>query len=116
MGGSHLELLRGTLDMLALKALSVEPMHGWGLARRLEALSSETFLIPQGSLYPALQSLLRRGFVRKRWGTSENGRRAVYYDITASGRRQLAREEARWYGASAAVTRILTLAATGRVG
>lgn len=104
------DLLRGTLDMLALKALSVGSIHGWGLAQRIGRLSREALVVNQGSLYPALQGLRRRGWVRVSWRASENNRRAVYYEITRAGLKQLEREEARWRDAAAAVNSVLTLA------
>ena len=110
MGLGDSDLLRGTLDMLALKALSVGPIHGWGLALRIGQLSRDVLAVNQGSLYPALQGLKRRGWVRAEWRTSENNRRAAYYSITKSGRRHLEQEEARWHQATAAVNRVLTLA------
>ena len=82
MGLGHSDLLRGTLDMLALKALSVGPIHGWGLALRIGQLSRDALAVNQGSLYPALQGLKRRGWVKAEWRTSENNRRAAYYSIT----------------------------------
>ncbi len=110
MGLGPSDLLRGTLDMLALKALSVGPIHGWGLAQRIGRLSHDALVVNQGSLYPALQGLKRRGLVRAEWRTSDHNRRAVYYSITRSGARHLDREEARWRDATAAVNRVLTLA------
>jgi transcriptional regulator len=104
------ELLRGTLEMLALRALTVGSIHGWGLAQRIERLSSDVFAVNQGSLYPTLQRLKRRGWVRATWRTTENNRRAAYYEITKSGRRQLEREETWWRESSAAVNRVLSLA------
>jgi transcriptional regulator len=96
--------------MLALKALSVGPIHGWGLALRIGQLSRDALAVNQGSLYPALQGLKRRGWVKAEWRTSENNRRAVYYSITRSGQKHLEKEEARWREATAAVNRVLTLA------
>jgi len=104
------DLLRGTLDLLALKALSVGPIHGWGLAQRIGRLSRDALAVNQGSLYPALQGLKRRGWVRARWQSSENNRRAVYYEITGAGLKQLEREEARWHEAARAVNSVLRLA------
>src|SRR5919109_2218492 len=83
------ELLKGTLDMLILKTLSVQPMHGYGIAQHIERLSSGVFAIEQGSLYPALERLQTQGFVTSKWGPSPTGRRARYYTITAAGRRRL---------------------------
>ena len=101
------EVLRGTLEMLALKLLSVEPMHGWGLSLRLREISRDVFDVNQGSIYPALQAMLRRGWIRAEWRSSENNRRARYYSITAEGRRQLEAEVEEWQRTSAAVNRVL---------
>lgn len=101
------ELLQGTLEMLVLKALSLEPMHGWGIGNRIAQLSRDVFAVPQGSLYPALQRMLRKGWIRSEWRTSENNRRARYYMLTRAGRRQLAEETASWNRAAGAVFRIL---------
>ena len=83
------ELLKGTLDMLILRTLSVQPMHGYGISQHIERLSSGVFAVEQGSLYPALVRLQKNGLVTSRWGQSPTGRRARYYTITASGRRKL---------------------------
>src|SRR5919205_4678601 len=91
------EVLQGTLEMLALKLLSVEPMHGWGLSLKLREISRDVFDVNQGSLYPALQAMLRRGWIRAEWRSSENNRRARYYSITAEGRRQLDAEAEEWH-------------------
>jgi PadR family transcriptional regulator PadR len=107
------EVVRGTLEMLALKLVSAEPMHGWGLSLRLRELSHEVFDVNQGSLYPALQAMLRRGWIKAEWRASENNRRARYYRITAEGRRQLDSEIAEWQRSSAAVNRVLRYALTG---
>jgi len=104
MGG---ELLQGTLELMVLKALSLEPMHGWGIGQRLDQMSGEVFSIPHGSLYPALQRMLRKGSIRSEWRTTENNRRARYYVLTAAGRRQLTGEIESWRRASAAVNGIL---------
>jgi PadR family transcriptional regulator, regulatory protein PadR len=90
------ELLQGTLDMLVLKTLALEPMHGWGMAQRIQQASAGTFLVQQGSLYPALQRLKRRGWVTSSWRLTANNRRARYYELTASGRRQLEVRRAAW--------------------
>ena len=79
------ELLPGTLELLVLKALSLEPMHGWGIGNRIGQLSSDVFSIQQGSLYPALQRMLRKGWVRSEWRASDNNRRARYYILTREG-------------------------------
>jgi transcriptional regulator len=101
------ELLQGTLELLVLKALSLEPMHGWGLAQRLEQMSQDVFRVTQGSLYPALQRMKRRGWIESEWRVTENNRRARYYLLTAAGERQLERERAQWERASRAVDRVL---------
>ena len=107
------EVVRGTLEMLALKLLSREPMHGWGLSLRLRELSRDVFDVNQGSLYPALQAMLRRGWIKAEWRASDNNRRARYYRITAEGRRQLDAEIAEWQRSSAAVNRVLRTALSG---
>ena len=107
------EVLQGTLEMLALKLLTVEPMHGWGLSIRLREISRDVFDVNQGSLYPALQAMLRRGWIRAEWRASENNRRARYYSITAEGRKQLAAEVEEWQRTSAAVNRVLRYAFLG---
>jgi transcriptional regulator len=100
-------LLAGTLDMLILKALALAPMHGWGIGERIAQLSQNVFQVQTGTLYPALQRLLRRGWLTAEWRTTENGRKARYYRLTASGRRQLEAERSSWERASLAVRRIL---------
>lgn len=107
------EVVRGTLEMLALQLLCAEPMHGWGLSVRLRELSHEVFDVNQGSLYPALQAMHRRGWIKAEWRASENNRRARYYRITAEGRRQLGAEIAEWQRSSAAVNRVLRTALSG---
>ena len=101
------DLLPGTLELLVLKALSLEPMHGWGIGQRIDQLSRDMFKVQQGSLYPALQRMLRKGWIRSDWRVSENGRRARYYTLTARGRRQLETETASWRRTAAAVDGIL---------
>lgn len=101
------ELLQGTLELLVLKILSLEPMHGWGIAQRIQQISRETFEVNQGSLYPALQRLRGKGWIRSRWRTTENNRRARYYQLTPTGKKQLARERAEWERSSTAVNSIL---------
>jgi PadR family transcriptional regulator PadR len=103
-------LLQGTLDMLILKALAVEPMHGWGIGERLEAMSGDVFRVPQGSLYPAVVRLQKYGWIRSTWRTTENNRRARYYALTPSGQRQLEAEREQWREAATAVDRILSFA------
>ena len=113
MAETRAEVLQGTLEMLVLRMLSARPMHGWGLSVRLRELSGEVFDVNQGSLYPALQRLLRRGWVEAEWAPSENNRRARYYRITRAGRRQLEAEMADWRRAAGAVERVLRLAYQG---
>ena len=86
---SRSELLRGTLDMLVLQTLTVQPMHGYAIAQHIERLSEDVLVVEQGSLYPALERLLKKGWVTAKWGESPTGRKARYYTITASGRRRL---------------------------
>lgn len=102
------ELLKGTLDMLILKSLQLEPMHGWGIAARLEELSRDVFRLQTGTLYPALHRLLRRKWIAAEWRTTEHNRQARYYRLTPIGRRQLDTARASWQRASVAVNRILT--------
>ena len=90
------DIRQGNLDLLILKALSLEPMHGWGISQRLQQLSNDVLQINQGSLYPALQRLERRGLVAASWEQSDNNRRARYYRLTADGRKQLATERTEW--------------------
>jgi transcriptional regulator len=91
------DVLRGTLDLLILKALSREPMHGWAIAQRLEQLSRDALHVGQGSLYPALQRLEDRGWVDSEWRATDQGRRAKYYELTPAGRRALGEEAASWH-------------------
>ena len=93
---SRSEVLQGTLEMLTLKALTLQPMHGWGISIRLRQISGDVFDVNQGSLYPALQRMLRRGLIRAYYADSENNRRARYYTITKAGQKQLAAETALW--------------------
>lgn len=101
------EILQGTLDLLILKTLALEPMHGWGIAQRIQQISREVLQIQQGSLYPALYRLERQRWICAEWGASENNRRARFYSITAAGRKQLADEEANWAELTGAVARVL---------
>ena len=101
------ELLQGTLDMLILKALSLEPMHGWGVARRIQQISEGVLAVNQGSLYPSLHRLEHRDWVRSWWGESEAGRRAKYYELTRLGRRQLAKELEGWRRFTGAVQLVI---------
>ncbi|HSJ64355.1 MAG TPA: PadR family transcriptional regulator [Gemmatimonadaceae bacterium] len=107
------EVLQGTLEMLVLTTLSLEPMHGYGLSLRLRQLSGEVFDVNQGSLYPALQRMLRRGWIRSAWRASDNNRRARYYELTSEGERQLRLARAEWDRSSRAVNRVLRFAFGG---
>jgi PadR family transcriptional regulator, regulatory protein PadR len=102
-----MELLQGTLELMVLKTLSLEPMHGWGISQRLRQLSRGVFDVNQGSLYPALQRMKARGWVKAEWRLSEHNRRARYYSMTAAGRRQLEAERTGWERASQAVNWVL---------
>jgi PadR family transcriptional regulator, regulatory protein PadR len=101
------DVVKGTLDMLILKALEIAPTHGWGVADRIETLSRGVFRLQTGTLYPALHRLLRSGWVAAEWRTSDNARRARYYRLTAAGRRRLDQERDSWLRATIAVKRIL---------
>jgi PadR family transcriptional regulator PadR len=101
------DLLLGTLEMMVLKALAAAPTHGWGLSLRIEQITAGVFQINQGSLYPALQRMLRKGWVRSEWRSSENNRRARYYLITVSGRHRLEREMVEWAKVTGAVNQVL---------
>lgn len=103
------DLLQGTLDMLVLRALQLQPMHGWGITERLEQGSARTLQVGQGSLYPALYRLERRGLITSKWDVTENNRKARYYTLTAAGRRYLAREQRLWRRMSRAVNLILEM-------
>jgi transcriptional regulator len=111
MASDRSELLQGTLDLLALKVLSLGPMHGWGISERIRMLSEDVFDVNQGSLYPALQRLKRRGWIRSEWRLSEKNRRARYYELTRAGWKQLEAERAAWRRSSTAVERVLAVAA-----
>ena len=110
---SRSEILQGTLEMLVLKTLSLEPMHGWGISLRIRQISGEVFDVNQGSLYPALQRMLRRGWVKSSWQISENNRRARYYELTREGARQLSDQRMEWERSSGAVNRVLQFAFQG---
>jgi transcriptional regulator len=103
------DLVQGTLDMLILKILALEPMNGWSMSQRLKQISSEVLAVSDGSLYPALHKLERRGWIRAQWKSSENNRRAKFYSLTALGRKQLDKETANWNRVSAAISGIVQL-------
>jgi PadR family transcriptional regulator PadR len=110
MDKSNIDLLQGTLDMLILKTLVLEPMHGYGISLRIQQISEEVLRVQQGSLYPALYRLEHRGWIASDWGASENNRRAKFYRLTKEGRKQLESERASWERLSSAVNRILQTA------
>jgi transcriptional regulator len=101
------DLLQGTLDLLILKTLELEPMHGWGITQRIQQVSQDVLQVNQGSLYPALHRLEEQGWITAEWKVSENNRQAKYYALTARGRRQLAEETDNWLRLSGAVARIV---------
>jgi transcriptional regulator len=101
------DLLQGTLDMLILRILSVEPMHGWGITQRVEQMSDEVLQVQQGSLYPAMERLGRKGWITSEWRTTENNRKARYYSLSGAGRKQLESEARNWTRLSAAVNRVM---------
>jgi transcriptional regulator len=107
MSAERLELPQGTLDLLILKTLALEPQHGWAISERLRQISSATLLIRQGSLYPALHRLERRGWIKARWGNSENNRRAKYYELTRKGRSELDAQTDAWRRLAAAIGQVL---------
>ena len=107
MGNRGLELPQGTLDLLILRTLALEPLHGWGVAERVQQMSRDVLRIQQGSLYPALHRLERRGWLKARWGTSEQNRRAKYHELTRAGRRQLEVQQSDWVKLTAAISHIL---------
>jgi len=106
MGTDH-ALIKGTLDLLILKVVSLEPMHGWGITHRIQALSDDTLVVQQGSLYASLHRLTREGWLTSAWRDSEHGRRARYYALTTSGRRQLEAELGHWARLSQGVARVV---------
>jgi transcriptional regulator len=109
MASDRIELPQGTLDILILKTLALEPQHGWAVCERIKQISNAVVLIQQGSLYPALHRLERKGWIKARWGTSDNNRRAKYYELTRSGRKQLEEDTAAWRKLSVAVGQILDM-------
>ena len=109
MAGQPLELPQGTLDLLILKALSLGPMHGWAISERLHQVSRASLQVPQGSLYPALHRLERRGWISAEWGISDNNRKAKYYALTRTGRRQLETEAEAWSRLTTAVSLVLDM-------
>ena len=107
MTAERIDLPQGTLDLLILRTLALGPQHGWAISERVQQMSSDALRIQQGSLYPALHRLERRGLIKARWGTSENNRRAKYYELSKNGRKQLEVEKDAWEKLTAAVAQVL---------
>ena len=105
--GEATDLLQGTLDLLILKTVALEPMHGWAISQRIQQISQDVLKVQQGSLYPALHRLEHQGWIKAEWGASENNRRAKYYSLTAAGRKRLVSETSKWSRLSTAVNLIL---------
>ncbi len=107
--GKPTDLVQGTLDLLILKTIALEPMHGWGIAVRIRQVSKEVLQVNQGALYPALHRLEQSGWIKAKWGESDNNRRAKYYSLTASGRKYLEHEGANWKRLSSAIGLVLEM-------
>jgi PadR family transcriptional regulator len=107
MTDQGIDLPQGTLDLLVLRTLSLGPNHGWAISERIHQISSKVLQVQQGSLYPALHRLERCGWIKARWGASDNNRRAKYYELTTAGRKQLEAEKSQWKKLSAAVAQVL---------
>lgn len=107
MRARDIDLPQGTLDLLILRTLAVGPNHGWAISERIHQVSSKVLQVHQGSLYPALHRLARRGWIKAHWGTSENNRRAKFYELTRSGRKQLETEKSNWKKLAAAIAQVL---------
>jgi PadR family transcriptional regulator PadR len=101
------DLVQGTLDLLIMRMIAHEPMHGWAIAQRIQLVSNEVLQVQQGSLYPALHRLEQQGWIRSEWGESEHNRRAKYYSLTAAGKKKLGREIEQWDRLSAAITLVI---------
>lgn len=110
MPTERIDLPQGTLDLLILKTVALEPQHGWAISERIQQVSSNVLQVQQGSLYPALHRLERKGWIKARWGTSDNNRRAKYYELTRTGRKQLETEADSWRKLAAAVGQLLDMA------
>jgi PadR family transcriptional regulator, regulatory protein PadR len=105
--GKPTDLVQGTLDLLILRTLALEPMHGWGIAQRIRQVSKDVLQVYQGALYPALHRLEHQGWIRSKWGESENNRRAKYYSLTPAGSRYLEKQQAHWKRLSLAIELVL---------
>ena len=103
----RIDLPQGTLDLLILKTVALGPQHGWAISERIQQISRDVLQVQQGSLYPALHRLERRGWIKAEWGVSENNRKAKFYSLTATGRKQLATEEQSWAKLSTAINLVL---------
>jgi transcriptional regulator len=103
------DLVQGTLDLLILKMLALEPMHGWAISQRLKQISREVLQVSDGSLYPALHKLEQEGWIKAQWASSENNRRAKFYSLTRIGRKELGKEAANWERLSTAITHVIRL-------
>ena len=116
MGDSKSDILQGTLDLMVLKTLdAMGPMHGYGIARRIEQVSGDEILLNQGTIYASLVRLQQRGWISAEWGTSDNNRKAKYYTITRSGRKQLAEDAAHWLRLTRVMGRVLAMASEGEL-
>jgi PadR family transcriptional regulator, regulatory protein PadR len=109
MAMDRVDLPQGTLDLLILRTLALEPQHGWAISERIQQVSRDVLQVPQGSLYPALHRLERRGWIKAEWGISDNNRRAKYYTLTAKGRRQLEAEAESWRKLTTAVGLVMQM-------
>ncbi|HTZ48533.1 MAG TPA: PadR family transcriptional regulator [Verrucomicrobiae bacterium] len=105
--GKPIDLVQGTLDLLILKTIALEPKHGWAIAKRIQQISQDVLQVQQGSLYPALNRLERKGWIKAKWGETETGRQAKFYSLTAAGRTQLQKEAANWSRLSAAINLVV---------
>jgi len=105
--GKPTDLVHGTLDLLILRTLQLEPMHGWGIAKRIRQVSNDVLRVNQGALYPALHRLEQNGWIKATWGESDNKRRAKFYALTAAGRRSLQRERSQWHRLAQAIGLVL---------
>ena len=105
--GKPSDLVQGTLDLLILKTIALQPMHGWAIAKRIQQISSEVLQVQQGSLYPGLHRLEQQGWIKAKWAESETGRRAKFYSLTTAGRKQMETETANWNRLSAAINLVV---------
>lgn len=109
----RIDLPQGTLDLLILKTIALGPQHGWAISERIQQISQDVLTVQQGSLYPALHRLERRGWIKAQWGASENNRRAKYYELTRIGRKQLETEAGAWRKLAAAMAQVLDMSEEG---